>query len=135
MKDSGIFCTTTNSREHLSGLRTLLRIPKDEMWPNAVLTSHYGAETGGGILSGYFSLVEQRIYQNELRITDFDSIVNYFMSVRDERVHRHLEQNRKEIEDRFLKVLEDVGYYKVFTKVGLFICQKSREEGPTKFST
>lgn len=127
LRNEGVFYSTTNSSEHLLGLRTLLQILKDDMWPNAVLTSYYGAENAQSTLQRYFPFVEQRIYQNELRITDFRAIVNYFMSVRDKRVHEHLEQNMKSIEERFEKAIAEIGYYQVFTKVGLFICRKSRK--------
>jgi ubiquinone/menaquinone biosynthesis C-methylase UbiE len=127
MKDGGVFYSTTNSVEHLAGLRELINIADDSIWPNIVLTSNFGAETGIEILSGYFQYTDRRFYQNELRITDFAPIIDYFMSVRDERVHQIVEQSENEIRDRFETEIRRYGYCKIKTKACLFICRKDWE--------
>ena len=123
MKDNGVFYSTTNSIEHLASLRYLLNITDDLIWPNSVLTSVFGAETGFEILSNYFQTIDQRFYQNELRIKDFAPIINYFMSVRDERVHQRIKQSMNEIRDNFETEVRQCGYYSVKTKACLFICR------------
>jgi hypothetical protein len=123
MIDNGVFYSTTNSIEHLASLRELINITDDGIWPNSVLTSVFGAETGFEILSNYFQFMDQRFYQNELRIKDFASIINYFMSVRDERVHQRIKQSMNEIRDKFETEVRQCGYYKVKTKACLFICR------------
>jgi ubiquinone/menaquinone biosynthesis C-methylase UbiE len=124
MKDDGVFYSTTNSVEHLASLRELINITDDTIWPNSVLTSIFGAETGIGILSNYFQYTDRRFYQNELRIKDFAPIVNYFMSVRDERVHQIMKQSVNKLQDKFETEVRQYGYYKVKTKGCLFICRK-----------
>ncbi len=124
MKDNGVFYSTTNSSEHLARLRELVNITDAEIWPNSVLTSTFGAETGFEILSGYFHSIDRRFYQNELRIKDFAPIINYFMSVRDEHVHQIIKQSMNEIQDKFETELRRCGYYQVKTKACLFICRK-----------
>lgn len=122
--DGGVFYSTTNSIAHLASLRELTNITDDRLWPNSGLTSAFGAETGLEILSNYFQYTEQRYFQNELRIKDIASIINYFMSVRDERVHQIIKQSANQIKERFEAKIRQHGYYKVKTKVCLFICRK-----------
>jgi ubiquinone/menaquinone biosynthesis C-methylase UbiE len=124
MKDQGVFYSTTNSVEHLASLRKLINITDDTLWPNSVLTSIFGAETGIEILSNYFQYTDRRIYQNELQIKDPAPVINYFMSVRDERVHQIVKRSLNKIQDRFDAEVRQYGYYKVGTKGCLFICRK-----------
>jgi ubiquinone/menaquinone biosynthesis C-methylase UbiE len=124
VKDNGVFYSTTNSIEHLASLRELIDITDDRIWPNSVLASTFGAETGIEILSNYFQYTDQRFYQNELRIKDFASIINYFMSVRDERVHQIIKQSMNKIQGKFEAEIRQYGYYKAKTKGCLFICRK-----------
>jgi ubiquinone/menaquinone biosynthesis C-methylase UbiE len=124
MKDDGVFYSTTNSIEHLASLRELINITDDTIWPNSVLTSIFGAETGIETLSNYFQHVDRRFYQNELRIKDFAPIINYFLSVRDERVHQIIKQSMNKIQEKFETEIRQNGYYTVKTKGCLFICRK-----------
>lgn len=127
VKDNGVFYSTTNSIEHLTELRELINITDDTIWPNSVLASIFGAETGIAILSNYFQHTDRRFYQNELRIKDFAPIINYFMSVRNERVHQIMKQSLSKIQDKFEAEICQYGYYKVKTKGCLFICRKQQE--------
>ncbi len=124
MKDDGVFYSTTNSVEHLASLRELINITDDSLWPTSVLASVFGAETGIEILSNYFQYTDRRYYQNELQIKDFAPIVNYFMSVRDERVHQIIKQSANKIQDKFENEIRQHGHYRVKTKASLFICRK-----------
>ena len=123
IKDNGVFYSTTNSIEHLASLRELINITDDMIWPNSVLTSIFGAETGIEILSNYFQYTDLRFYRNELRIKDFAPIINYFMSVRDERIHQIIKQSVNKIQEKFETEIRQYGYYKVKTKACLFICR------------
>ena len=76
------------------------------------------------ILSNHFRSVERRFHQDELRITDFAPIIDYFMSVRDERVHQIIKRSVNEIQDKFKSEIHRCGYYQVKTKGCLFICRK-----------
>ena len=124
IKDNGVFHSTTSSIEHMASLRELIDIPEDGIWPNSVLTSAFGAETGIEILSNYFQSVERRYYENEMRIRELAPIINYFMSVRDERVHRIVERSMDRIQEKFETEIRRCGYYRVKTKGCLFICRK-----------
>lgn len=124
LKADGVFYSTTNSVEHFTGMRELIHITDDRIWPNSVITAIFGAETGLEILSGHFQSTERRFHENELRITDFDPILNYFMSVRDERVRQIVQQSDDEIRGRFETEIRRCGYYKVKTKGCIFICRK-----------
>ena len=123
MKEDGVFYSTTNSVEHLASLRELINVP-ETLWPINVLASAFGAETGLEKLSEYFQYVERRFSENELRITDLDPIIHYFMSVRDERVYQIVEQSTRDIQARFEAAIRRYGYYKVKTKGCLFICRQ-----------
>jgi ubiquinone/menaquinone biosynthesis C-methylase UbiE len=125
IKDGGVFYSTTNGVEHLTSLRKLIDLPDDVKWPNSVLISAFGAETGIDILSHHFKNVERRFYQNELRIKDFAPIINYFMSLSNERVHHIVEHSVNKIQDKFETEIHQYGYYKVKTKGCLFICRKN----------
>jgi ubiquinone/menaquinone biosynthesis C-methylase UbiE len=124
IKGDGVFYSTTNSVEHLAGFQKLIDLPEDVQWPNSVLTSTFGAETGIDVLSDYFQSVEQRFYQNELHIKDFAPIVNYFMSLNNERVHQIVERSANQIQEKFEAEVRQCGYYNVKTKACLFICRK-----------
>jgi ubiquinone/menaquinone biosynthesis C-methylase UbiE len=124
MKDDGVFYSTTSSTEHMASLRELIGITDDAIWPNSVVASTFGAETGMAILSRYFQYTERRFHQNELRITELAPILNYFLSVRDERVHQIVKQSVNTIQDKFEAEIGQYGYYKVKTKGCLFICRK-----------
>jgi ubiquinone/menaquinone biosynthesis C-methylase UbiE len=127
MKDDGVFYSTTSSSEHMASLRELIQINDDTIWPNSAVATAFGAETGIGILSNHFQHVDRRFYQNELRLTELAPVIHYFMSVRDERVHKMIEQAADEIRERFETEIRRQGYYKVKTKGCLFICRKGRE--------
>jgi ubiquinone/menaquinone biosynthesis C-methylase UbiE len=124
IKDDGVLYSTTNSIEHLAGFQKLIDFPDDVKWPNSVLTSNFGAETGIDILSDYFQFAEQRFYQNELHIKDFAPIVNYFMSLNNERIHQIVEHSANKIQEKYEAEVRQCGYYKVKTKACLFICRK-----------
>lgn len=124
MKDDGVFYSTTSSTENMTSLRELIGITDDSIWPNSVVTSTFGAETGIAILSHYFQYTERRFNQNELRITDITPIINYFMAVRDERVHQIVKRSVNKIQAKFETEIRQHGYYKVKTKACLFICRK-----------
>ncbi|MBI5712996.1 MAG: class I SAM-dependent methyltransferase [Chloroflexi bacterium] len=128
IKDDGVFYSTTSSTENMASLRELLDITDDSIWPNSVVTSTFGAETGIAILSRYFQYIERRFNQNELRITDLAPIVNYFLSVRDERVHQIVKQSANKIQDKFKTDICQYGYYRVKTKGCLFICRKQLKQ-------
>jgi ubiquinone/menaquinone biosynthesis C-methylase UbiE len=124
LKDGGVFYSTTNSRQHLAELRELIHIPDDNLWPGSLLADAFGAETGLEILSTHFRSVERRISRNELRITELAPIVDYFMSVRDARVHQIVQGSMDQIRARFDAEIRRVGYYRVKSKGCLFICRK-----------
>jgi ubiquinone/menaquinone biosynthesis C-methylase UbiE len=128
MKDDGVFYSTTSSAENMTSLRELIGITDDTLWPNSVVVSSYGAETGIAILSRYFQYVERRFNQNELQITELTPIINYFLSVRDERVHQIVKQSINTIQDKFETEFRQYGYYKVQTKGCLFICRKHSKQ-------
>jgi ubiquinone/menaquinone biosynthesis C-methylase UbiE len=127
MKDGGVFYSTTSSIENMASLRELIGNPDDTIWPNSVVTSAFGAETGIEILSNYFPYTDRRYYENELQINDFVPIINYFMSVRDERVHQIVKQSMNRIRDSFETEIGKYGYFKVKTKACLFICRKQQK--------
>jgi ubiquinone/menaquinone biosynthesis C-methylase UbiE len=124
MKDDGVFYSTTSSTENMASLRGLIGIADDAIWPNSVVVSAFGAETGSAILSQYFQYTERRFNQNELRITEITPIINYFMSVRDERVHQIVMKSMDTIQDKFDAQISQYGYFKVLSKGCLFICKK-----------
>jgi ubiquinone/menaquinone biosynthesis C-methylase UbiE len=128
LKDDGVFYSTTSSNENMASLRELTGITNDAIWPNSVVTSAFGAETGITRLSPYFQSIERRFNHNELRITDIAPILNYFMSVRDERVHEIIRQSMNKIQDKFEVEIRQHGYYRVQTKGCLFICRKQRKK-------
>jgi ubiquinone/menaquinone biosynthesis C-methylase UbiE len=128
INDEGVFYSTTHSVENMASLRELIGISDDTIWPNSVVTSAFGAETGIAILSQYFQYIEQRFHQNELRITDLAPIINYFMSVRDERIHQIVKQSADQIQDKFESERRQHGCYKVQTRGCLFICRKQRQQ-------
>ena len=116
----GTFYATTNSVEHLAQLRELVGV--SQLWPNSILTSAFGAESGVTILRKYFANVDLRYYENTLRIDDFQVIENYLMSVRDERIHTIIKNSREKLEKRFAAEMAVTGYFEIKTKAGLFIC-------------
>jgi ubiquinone/menaquinone biosynthesis C-methylase UbiE len=124
IKDNGVFYSTTNGAEHLTSLQKLIDLPDDIKWPNSVLVSIFGAETGVDILSNHFQYIERRFYQNELRIKDFTPILNYFMSFSNESVRQIVEQSVNKIQGKFEAEIRQCGYYEVRTKGCLFICRK-----------
>lgn len=128
MKDDGVFYSTTSSAENMASMRELIGITDDTLWPNSVVVSTYGAETGIAILSRYFQYIERRFSQNELRITELTPIVNYFLSVRDERVHQIVKQSMNTIQNKFETAIRQYGYYKAQTKGCLFICKKQSKQ-------
>jgi ubiquinone/menaquinone biosynthesis C-methylase UbiE len=128
IKEDGVFYSTTSSTENMASLRELIGITDDSIWPNSVVASTFGAETGIAILSRYFQYVERWFNQNELRITDLAPIIHYFLSVRDERVHQVVKQSANKIQGKFETEIRQYGYYKVKTKGCLFICRKHRKQ-------
>ena len=120
LKGNGKFYTTTNSMEHLSQLRDLIDV--GQLWPNRFLTSVFGTESGAAILAKYFAQVDLRYYQNTLHIDDFQIIENYLMSVRDERIHKIIEDSKDVLRKKFETRISKSGYFEIKTKAGLFTC-------------
>jgi ubiquinone/menaquinone biosynthesis C-methylase UbiE len=57
IKDDGVFYSTTSSSENMASLRELLGITDDSIWPNSVVASAFGAETGITILCAISSIL------------------------------------------------------------------------------
>jgi ubiquinone/menaquinone biosynthesis C-methylase UbiE len=124
IKDDGIFYSTTNSTEHLTELWKLIDFPEDMNWLTTLWPSIFSAETGTLGLSNHFQFVKQQIYQNELHIPDSAPIINYFMSLSDERVHQIVLQSVNKIREKIEAEIRRYGYFNVKTKSCLFICRK-----------
>ena len=124
IKDSGVFYSTTNSADHMASLWKLVDLPDDLKSPNSVLASIFGAETGIENLLNHFQYVERRFSQGELRIKNFSPILNYLMSVSNERIRQIAEQSANKIQEKFEAEIRRCGYFEVGTKGCLFICRK-----------
>jgi len=120
LTENGNFYATTNSEEHLAQLQALVGLA--QLWPNRILTSAFGAESGGRILQQHFANVDLKFHENMLRIDNFQIIEDYLLSVRDERIHQIVVEAKELLQQKFAEEISATGYFEIKTKAGLFIC-------------
>jgi ubiquinone/menaquinone biosynthesis C-methylase UbiE len=123
LKPGGKFYATTNSSRHLSEFRDLLQIEEDHLWPNSLITSEFGAESAGEKLKDFFSNIQCHFHENELRITDFEAIKSYFLSVRDERMHKRVTELSDQIQQIVEEDIKTKGYFSANTRACMFVCE------------
>jgi ubiquinone/menaquinone biosynthesis C-methylase UbiE len=138
LREGGAFHATTASLESLAELKQLLReyrtlantardatpeqAPRKR--PDPVIAA-FSLENSAAQLRAQFASVETRIYTDELRITDPDAIVDYFLSLNDIRDgERVLADDEKEgFRDFVAATMARDGELRATARSGMFICR------------
>ena len=81
LRDDGILYTTTNGINHLKDLKDIVTTFDDSIqYSVGEMSKDFGLENGAVQLKEFFSDVKLIRYENLLRVTDVEALVNYVMS-------------------------------------------------------
>ncbi|MCL2213222.1 MAG: class I SAM-dependent methyltransferase [Oscillospiraceae bacterium] len=83
----------------------------------------FGLENGGGILGKYFNSVEMEKFENNLHITEFDSLLDYFLSYRGMGNISEIISDVKleQFSDYINRVFSEKSYIDITQEEGLFV--------------
>lgn len=123
LKSNGTFLCSTNSVNHLQEMKQILRNRGiGSFWPNGDLTGKFGMENGKSILSDYFSTVCPYHFRQKLHITDPEAVVDYLLSVKNEKIVEKVKSDREEIIKEIKGMIKSGLFYEVCTDAGVFLC-------------
>ena len=130
LKPNGSFFASTFGKNNLKEVTETFRNYNNEI--DSVLTEMvavFGLENGGEMLSKYFNSVEIKRYENNLHITSFDSLVDYFLSYQGMgNISEFISDNQINRFTNYLKELFSVhGYFNITQEEGLFVVNGSRK--------
>ena len=138
LREGGAFHATTASLDSLAELRALLRefksiataardaasapVPPD---PTPSVIAAFSLENGAAQLREHFGSVDTRIYTDELRITDPDAIVDYFLSLNGIREGEQVltDDEVGAFRDFIVTRMAGDGELRATTRSGMFVCR------------
>ena len=122
LKDSGIFVSSTYSREHMKEINMLVKEfdERIELSKNR-LYEVYGKENGKSILSKQFNDIKWINYKDELLISDPNMLIRYILSCHGNQ-NRYIVDKFKDFKNFVLKKCQN--NFKVTKDAGIFICHK-----------
>ena len=138
LREGGAFHATTASLDSLAELRALLsefkRVsPTDhDGGPDPASPEHaqsvvaaFSLENGAAQLRDHFGSVDTRIYTDELRITDPDAVVDYFLSLNEIREGEQVlaDDEVGSFRDFIVTRMASDGELRATTKSGMFVCR------------
>ena len=138
LTEGGAFYATTASLESLAELRALLSAFKDgtssagEAAPAGAsgersqsVIAAFSLENGAPQLRDHFDSVDTRIYTDELRITDPDAIVDYFLSLNEIREGEQVlaDDEAGAFRDFIVTRMASDGELRATTRSGVFVCR------------
>jgi ubiquinone/menaquinone biosynthesis C-methylase UbiE len=138
LKEGGAFHATTASLESLAELRGLMQEFKSgtadarvaastpaSPEPAPSVIAAFSLENGATQLREHFEQVETRVYADELRITDPDAIVDYFLSLNEMRAGEQIlaEDEVSALRDFIATRMSSDGELRATTESGMFVCR------------
>ncbi len=124
LKPKGMFSCSTNSGNHLIELKNILEDSGiDSLWPNMKLIEQFGMENGENVLKSFFPVVEKHLFENSLHVTDAEVVINYFLSLRDERIRSLIEEKKDDIVNIISTDIHSKGFFEVKALPGMFLCK------------
>jgi ubiquinone/menaquinone biosynthesis C-methylase UbiE len=81
LKPGGRLCTATNGLMHMLDLQHLLQDFDPEYKLPILEARRYTLENGADLLSAEFEVVDVRIYEDNLRVTEIQSLLDYILSM------------------------------------------------------
>jgi ubiquinone/menaquinone biosynthesis C-methylase UbiE len=135
LRGSGTFYATTASLESLAELRVLLSEFRTSVGgatpaaspgkPAQPVIAAFSLENGAAQLRDHFDSVETRVYTDELRITDPDAIIDYFLSLNGIREGEQvLADDEVDAFRAFIVArMAGEGEFRATTKSGMFVCR------------
>jgi len=129
LKAGGVLYATTNGPDHITEVRDLVRpFAPDLPLVRAVHARAFGLHNGAALLGRRFDSVERRLYDDALRVTEAEPLVDYILSgigVREALDEAAVEYLRRTIEER---IVAD-GAVHVTKSAGIFVAHKALPGG------
>ena len=117
LKTDGFFYATTIGRNNLMQLEMIYRIFNDIIQFNYSGGLSFILENGKGILSKYFGKIDLKQYEDSLKVTNIDDLMNYIISYNN--IPKEIFQ---EIYQIIKKEIDRNGEMKIVKDAGMFIC-------------
>ena len=121
LKSSGIFYAATNGINHMVKLWHLMSEFLGVPVPVDNGDYEFRIDNGKAILSRYFGKVEFVAYDDELRITEVEPLVEYFYSSK--RISDPITNRRPEFQEFLEKKMGEAGVIRIRKEVGLFVAE------------
>lgn len=124
LKSSGYFYCTAYGKRHMKEIEEIVKEYNPTVYLiESRLHEKFGIENGNNILRNFFQEVEFRRYNDELRVTNAQILIDYIMSCpgnQNEIIGIDLDAFKKFICSK----IKEQGHIKVTKDVGIFICRK-----------
>jgi ubiquinone/menaquinone biosynthesis C-methylase UbiE len=119
-----LFCTT-NSNRHMQELFTLLQsvgLETSKWNENGDTDLPFSLENGFQLLKNWFSRVEARVYEDALKVTEIEPLLNYILSMSGIREALERDPERlKRLRSKIQHELDAKGSFHISKSPGLFI--------------
>ena len=125
LKPSGTFVCSTYGTKHMKEITELVQAFDSHIVLAAEnLYERFGLENGYELLAPYFSQIECRYYEDEIRISHAETLIEYILSCHGNQNHILLDRYRdfrSFVEDKVRKNL------RITKDAGIFLCRKTTD--------
>ncbi len=130
LRIGGIAYCTTMGKRHLAEISEILSKIDKRIVFNEVSHGKFTMQSGPAILSKYLSQVEVREYEDSLKVTNADDLIEYIMSSGGmSNVGTYLQGNKLGIlRDILLKEIQAKGYIQISKESGMIIGKKTASQ-------
>jgi ubiquinone/menaquinone biosynthesis C-methylase UbiE len=118
LKPGGVFCATTNGPAHIREIRDLAAEFGLTGWHRNVDRA-FGLQNGGEQLAPWFPRIEMLRYDDELRVTDAQAVVDFILSAHNAQEILD-EEKRRAMRGRVEERIEKEGVFRVTKEQGMF---------------
>ena len=127
LKDDGILYSTTNGINHMKDLKDIVVAFDDSIqYSVGEMAKDFGLENGAGQLKDFFSNVKLIRYDNILKVTDADALINYVMSSKGwGNIGEKMTDNKiMEFRGYLMEIMKKDNYIEIKTDSGMFISKR-----------
>lgn len=126
LKPNGIFYASTVGKDHMKEMRELVGDIDEKILSikSFTLTEKFRLENGENILKNYFNNVVLKRYDDSLKLTDIEALINYIFSmpgtIEESFDYKRLNKLKTLLKDK----IKDKGYIYISKDTGFFMCKK-----------
>ena len=123
LKDDGIVSITTNSEKHMLNVYTTAH-SIDSNFDMTRNIDGFTEEDADKMLSPFFSNIDKHIYEDLLKVTDADFMMDYVRSTTEPRKMNLKDDFYEQYSKIVVKEVSEQGYFGILKRSPIFICKK-----------